>query len=190
MVSFYTRNDYMSCQVLISFKGADIPDIELVVQFGIPQSLSVLNQRFGHAGQSPSIQAKAILLAEKSIFKQKKNRKPGGGDKTAVNQAMMEVSEGEESEEGSEAGDGKNWAKKVDEHLHLFITTPNFMTAVTDNYFDNPPLPDTPSPCHCTHCANCLTLPVSRYPPPTGIISDTANLSLHAQLVTNRLDTI
>ena len=54
MVSF-CRNGYILCQVLISLKGADIPDIELVVQFGIPQSLSVLSQRFGRAGRSPSI---------------------------------------------------------------------------------------------------------------------------------------
>ena len=87
MVSLY-RNDYMSFQGLISLKGADIPDIELVVQFGIPQSLSVLNQRFGRAGRSPSIHAHAILLAEKSVFKRKKKKKPGGRDKT---QTIMEV---------------------------------------------------------------------------------------------------
>jgi superfamily II DNA helicase RecQ len=112
--------------MLISLKGADIPDIELVVQFGIPQSLSVLSQRFGCAGRSPSIHAQAILLAEKSMFKQKKKRKPGGRDKTAVNQAVMEVSEAEESEAGSgeELGDGKDWTKKVDKHLRFVCSFP------------------------------------------------------------------
>ena len=169
--------------MLISLKGADIPDIKLVVQFGIPQSLSVLSQRFGRAGRSPSIHAQAILLAEKSMFKRKKKNKPGGKDngdlKTAVNQAVMEFSE-EESEDGSEVqvGDGKDWVKKVDEHLRLFITTPDCMTAVIDNYFDNPPLPNTPNPHRCTYCANCLTL----YRPP--IISDTAiNISSSQELV-------
>ena len=150
-------------------KGADIPDIELVVQFGIPQSLSVLNQRFGRAGRSPSIHAQAILLAEKSMFKRKKRKKPGGKDKTAVNQ-VTEVSEGDESEEESELGDGKDWAKKVDEKLRLFVTTSDCMTAVTDDHFDNPPLPNTTHPRHCTNCANCLTL----YPNPS--ISDAAML--------------
>lgn len=166
-------------------KGADIPDIELVVQFGIPQSLSVLSQRFGRAGRSPSIHAQAILLAEKSMFKRKKKRKPGGRDKTAVNQVVMDFSKGEESEEGSEVDDGKDWAKKVDGHLRLFVTTSDCMTAVTDDYFDNPPLPNTPNPRRCTYCSNCLTL----YPPP--IISDAANiLSSPQQLVTqaDRLD--
>lgn len=109
--------------VLISLtrKGADIPDIELVVQFGIPQSLTVLNQRFGRAGCSPSIHARAILIVEKSMFKRKKKRKPGGRDKMA-NQTVTEVSDEEESEEESEFGDGKDWVKKVnDEHLHCLL---------------------------------------------------------------------
>ena len=130
MVSFCI-NDYMLCQVLISLKGADIPDIELVVQFGIPQLLSVLNQRFGHAGWSPSIHAQAILLAEKSMFKRKKKRKPGGRDKTAVSQAVIEVSDEDELEEESEVADGKYWVKNVDEKLRLFVTMPDSMTAVS-----------------------------------------------------------
>lgn len=154
-------------------KGADIPDIELVVQFGIPQSLSVLSQRFGRAGRSPFIHARAILLAEKSMFKRKKKKKPGGRDTTAVNQ-VTEVSEGDESGEESELGDGKDWAKKVDEKLRLFVTTSDCMTAVMDDHFDNPPLPNTTKPRRCTHCANCLTL----YPPTS--ISDAPNENMLA----------
>ena len=101
------------------------------------------------------------------MFKRKKKKKPGGKDKTAVNQ-VTEVSEGDESEEESELGDGKDWAKKVDEKLRLFITTSDCMTAVTDDHFDNPPLPNTIHPRRCTNCANCLTL----YPQPS--ISDAA----------------
>ena len=103
------------------------------------------------------------------MFKRKKKKKPGGKDKTAVNQ-VTEVSEGDESEEESELGDGKDWAKKVDEKLRLFVTTSDCMTAVTDDHFDNPPLPNTTHPRHCTNCANCLTL----YPNPS--ISDAAML--------------
>ncbi len=37
-------------------------DIEVVIQFGVPCSLSVFKQRIGRAGRSPDIQARAILL--------------------------------------------------------------------------------------------------------------------------------
>ncbi|KAF6740968.1 P-loop containing nucleoside triphosphate hydrolase protein [Ephemerocybe angulata] len=52
--------------------GADIPDIVQVIQLGVPTSLSVWVQRAGRAGRLPSIQAQAILLVEKSVFKRKK----------------------------------------------------------------------------------------------------------------------
>ncbi|KDQ56802.1 hypothetical protein JAAARDRAFT_59046 [Jaapia argillacea MUCL 33604] len=37
--------------------GADIPDVEQVIQFGVPSSLSVWLQCAGRAGRSPDIQA-------------------------------------------------------------------------------------------------------------------------------------
>ncbi|GLB46004.1 putative P-loop containing nucleoside triphosphate hydrolase protein [Lyophyllum shimeji] len=55
--------------------GADIPDIEQVIQFGVPSSLSVWIQRAGRAGRSPDINARAILLYEESMFKRKRKRK-------------------------------------------------------------------------------------------------------------------
>jgi superfamily II DNA helicase RecQ len=52
----------------------DIPDIEQVVQYMVPESLSVYTQRFGRAGRSgqPAI---AILLAEPSVFQTKNSKK-------------------------------------------------------------------------------------------------------------------
>ncbi|KIM51773.1 hypothetical protein SCLCIDRAFT_18307 [Scleroderma citrinum Foug A] len=52
--------------------GADIPDIELVIQFGVPSSLEVWTQWAGRAGRSPTLQARAVLLAERSMFQQKR----------------------------------------------------------------------------------------------------------------------
>ncbi|KAF8215472.1 P-loop containing nucleoside triphosphate hydrolase protein [Mycena galopus ATCC 62051] len=57
--------------------GADIPDIELVIQFGVPSSLAVWTQRAGRAGRFPGLQARAIMLVEKSMFRQQKPRKGG-----------------------------------------------------------------------------------------------------------------
>jgi hypothetical protein len=127
------------------------------------------------------------------MFKRKKKRKPGGVDKAvAVNQAVMEASEGEESADGSdkEVDDGKEWAKKVDEHLRLFISTPNCMTAVTDNHFNNPPLSNPPTPGRCNHCANCLAVLVSvpqevrmeehSQRPSTPVLDHTPSSSVHS----------
>ncbi|KAJ7196619.1 hypothetical protein GGX14DRAFT_375854, partial [Mycena pura] len=59
-------------------QGADISDIELIIQFGVPSSLSVWIQRAGRGGRDPSLQARAILLYEKSMFMRKKKRKRKG----------------------------------------------------------------------------------------------------------------
>ncbi|KAF8327371.1 P-loop containing nucleoside triphosphate hydrolase protein, partial [Cantharellus anzutake] len=48
--------------------GCDIPDVKIVVQFGAPKTLAIWVQRAGHAGRSPLIQARAILLFEPSAF--------------------------------------------------------------------------------------------------------------------------
>ncbi|KAL0570576.1 hypothetical protein V5O48_011384, partial [Marasmius crinis-equi] len=54
--------------------GADIPDVEVVVQFGVPSSLSVFKQQIGCAGRDPCIQAEAVLLVEVSMFQWKKQQ--------------------------------------------------------------------------------------------------------------------
>ncbi|EEB98849.1 hypothetical protein MPER_01577, partial [Moniliophthora perniciosa FA553] len=44
--------------------GADIPDIQLAVQFGVPSSLSVFKQRIGRAGRDPTLKSRAVFLVE------------------------------------------------------------------------------------------------------------------------------
>src|SRR5712672_3276442 len=60
----------------------DIPDIECIVQFGVPTSLSVLNQHVGHAGHSGQ-HALGILLVEPSVFQTVKKKKKPEEDKKA-----------------------------------------------------------------------------------------------------------
>ncbi|KAF8812628.1 P-loop containing nucleoside triphosphate hydrolase protein [Phlegmacium glaucopus] len=55
--------------------GADIPDIEQVIQFGVPLSLTIWMQRAGRAGRSQEVNACAILLFEKSIFQHQKKKR-------------------------------------------------------------------------------------------------------------------
>ncbi|EGN96570.1 hypothetical protein SERLA73DRAFT_58177, partial [Serpula lacrymans var. lacrymans S7.3] len=48
--------------------GLDIPDIELVIQLGVPSSLTIWLQQASRAACLVSIQGRAILLAEASVF--------------------------------------------------------------------------------------------------------------------------
>ncbi|CAA7271578.1 unnamed protein product [Cyclocybe aegerita] len=119
--------------------GADISDIEQVIQFGVPSSLSVWMQRAGRAGRDPSINACAILLVEKSMFEQQKIRKGrkkkgvgdeaaheveeeiGGGDEVEVEVEVEEIRNEEDAEgagddvAGAVGGDAEG-PPTVDEH--------------------------------------------------------------------------
>ncbi|CAA7266074.1 unnamed protein product [Cyclocybe aegerita] len=74
---------------------------EAAGMFGVPLSLSVWMQHAGHAGQDPSINARAILLVEKSMFEQQKiqkgRKKKGVGDE-AVREVEEEIGGGDEVE--------------------------------------------------------------------------------------------
>ncbi|KAL1701333.1 P-loop containing nucleoside triphosphate hydrolase protein [Schizophyllum commune] len=90
--------------------GADIPDIKVVIQFGVPSSLSVWGQRAGRAGRSPYIHADAHLLYEKSVFerKRKKRRKGAGGEEEVEAESVVEVDDlvEESSDDDEDMGDG------------------------------------------------------------------------------------
>ena len=116
-------------------KGADIPDIILVIQFGVPSSLEVWTQRAGQAGRSPGICARAILLVEESMFRlQKKKRKKlkmeDNGD-SPYSESEPDVVEVE--------GDlSLSWKKVVDVTLRRWIETTGCRWDFSDKYFDNP----------------------------------------------------
>lgn len=59
-------------------QGADIPDIELIVQFGVPSSLAVWTQRAGRAGRSFHLHARAVMIVESTMFQRKKKRRRKG----------------------------------------------------------------------------------------------------------------
>ncbi len=111
-------------------QGADIPDIEQVVQFGVPSSLSVWTQRSGRAGRSAHINARAILLVEKSMFERTKKRK---GKKVPApedpDDPAAAVSEDDPEHE---------WRKKVEDALRKWIETTECRRDVSDKYFNNP----------------------------------------------------
>jgi len=60
--------------ILTCLQGIDIPDIQIVVQYGAPKELSTWWQRAGRAGHDLSIDAIAILLVEPRHFDDEKEK--------------------------------------------------------------------------------------------------------------------
>ncbi|KAH7925762.1 hypothetical protein BV22DRAFT_1128801 [Leucogyrophana mollusca] len=120
-------------------QGLDIPDIDFVVQFGLPSSLTVWLQRAGRAGRAIWICARTILLVEASMFK-----RVGVG-------TAAEASDGESEEEEEEV----TYRKQVEPALREWIETKHCRRDVGDKLFNNPPgrLPPTGN---C--CDNCSRL--------------------------------
>ncbi|KAF8335511.1 hypothetical protein F5887DRAFT_823264, partial [Amanita rubescens] len=138
-------------------QGADIPDIEHVIQFGSPRSLSIWIQQAGRAGRARSMLARATMLVERSVFQRR--RKRGGCKRQPVTVPEdplddgfnVEETDGEqvdkEAHTAAPADDGKEWVKSVDSDLRTFLEN-NGTTCrcyFLDEFFDNPPrLPDKP----------------------------------------------
>ncbi|KAJ6582551.1 P-loop containing nucleoside triphosphate hydrolase protein [Mycena vulgaris] len=175
---------------------ADIPDIELVIQFGVPSSLSVWIQRAGRADRSPELHAHAILLVEKSMFQPRKKRKRGAGKETSAAREPVSSDSDSSSESGAEnppptntaspadrrtettatptaADDGLEWGKRVDPVLCEYISSEVCHRDMTDHYFDNPPRRPATGKC-CKNCTaieerkNCPPPPTPQTPEPQG----------------------
>ncbi|KAK7059556.1 bloom syndrome [Favolaschia claudopus] len=176
--------------------GADIPDIELIVQFGVPKSLAIWTQRAGRAGRS-GIHAEAVMLVEKSMFKRKRPRK-GGTVKESVPAPPPEpeiggASDSDSSEEDtaepastkrSEApkvdlNDGLVWVKNVDPIVREYISTVDCRRDVADSHFDNPPRNSPTGPC-CDNCMADNTSDVDSSRPVTPVQLDSTPSSAHS----------
>ncbi|KAH8093844.1 P-loop containing nucleoside triphosphate hydrolase protein [Cristinia sonorae] len=94
--------------------GCDIPDIEVVVQYMVPGSLSIWMQRAGRAGRLQSIKARAVLLVQPSIFQERGRATRREGDE------IIHV-------------------KEIEEGLRRWIETTECRRNVSDVYFNNPP---------------------------------------------------
>ena len=138
------------CNVFIRvFQGADIPDVEQVIQFGVPTSLSVWIQRAGRAGRSANVHARAIILVERSMFEKQKKRTAKGTSASLdeiddnLNNSDNDETEDEDNVAGVADLPGvglveREWKKKVEDALRLWIETTKCRRDVTDTYFNNP----------------------------------------------------
>jgi hypothetical protein len=63
-----------SLKILTFDQETDIPDIEQVIQFGVPPSLSVWIQHGGHASCHADLDAWVLLFIGKSMFESQKKK--------------------------------------------------------------------------------------------------------------------
>lgn len=95
-------------------QGCDISNVERVVQFLVPGSISIWFQRAGRAGRNPLIAAQAFLLVQPTVFQELKARK--GHDKNE--------------------GDSPKYRKEIEEGLRRWIETEDCRREVANEYFD------------------------------------------------------
>ncbi|KAK6980828.1 hypothetical protein R3P38DRAFT_2579475, partial [Favolaschia claudopus] len=132
------------------------------------------------SGRSAGIQARAILLVEKSMFRRQKKRKPGGGsvstapapDADSSDSDSSSESDGEARLPSNTLDDDKEWAKNVDPVLREYISTKRCRRNMTDCHFNNPPRVTPIGDC----CDNCIAKlqPPPPSPPRTPEPSDSA----------------
>ncbi|KAF8344263.1 uncharacterized protein EI90DRAFT_3165715, partial [Cantharellus anzutake] len=65
--------------------GHDLANVTRLVQFGPPDNLNTLTQRFGRAARSPDISAIVVLLAPKDYFEETRRQREERARKTADN---------------------------------------------------------------------------------------------------------
>ncbi|KAJ7583101.1 P-loop containing nucleoside triphosphate hydrolase protein [Mycena floridula] len=73
--------------------GTDISDIQVVIHFGVPRSLSVFLQHIGWAGRLRTIKAHAILLVKESMFQHQRKRKGKSKKKSKLGEDDSEAEE-------------------------------------------------------------------------------------------------
>ncbi|KAF8881230.1 P-loop containing nucleoside triphosphate hydrolase protein [Infundibulicybe gibba] len=96
--------------------GCDLPHIEQVVQFMVPNTLPIWMQRAGRAGRSAAVAARAILLVQPSVFQEIKSTK-------------------------NEIGDSRAYRKSIEDGLREWITTEECRRDVADQYFGSVGIP-------------------------------------------------
>jgi superfamily II DNA helicase RecQ len=106
-------------------QGTDLKNVTLVVQFMVPDTLSVWVQRAGRAGRSGAPSA-AVLLYEPSVTQRVKGKADESGDEV----------DGDPGEQSGEGGDFRK--RNVEVSLRSYVLTDQCRRVVTDGYFGTP----------------------------------------------------
>ncbi|KAK7679199.1 hypothetical protein QCA50_017777 [Cerrena zonata] len=151
--------------------GADIPDVERVIQFGLCTSLSVWVQRAGRAGRTPTLKAKAYLLAERSVFQQQRKR-------TRAKPTKEASEKDNENELIFQPEEGMEFKKHIEISFRNWLFTKDCRRKALDAYFCNPiglrKQHDSDDCCdNCTNCRNPVSPPSQEEaPPPTFVFEN------------------
>ncbi|KDQ16008.1 hypothetical protein BOTBODRAFT_623276 [Botryobasidium botryosum FD-172 SS1] len=149
--------------------GADIRHVELVVQLGVPSSLSVWIQRAGRAGRNRSILAKAILLVPPSFYKtvsvnvppKKPPKKPvvkvePGTDNPAQGDDLEDAAGSDDERVGQAGANVKKLPGKYEKSIIDYILIKTCRREFLDAYYENP-LGDLPDGLCCDICSGITT---------------------------------
>ena len=106
-------------------QGTDLKNVTLVVQFMVPDTLSIWIQRAGRAGRSGAPSA-AVLLYEPSVIQKIKGKE-------------ADESDGKGDDLGEQLWEGDDFKKKnVESSLRSYVLTNQCRRVVTDEYFGTP----------------------------------------------------
>ncbi|THH29666.1 hypothetical protein EUX98_g4513 [Antrodiella citrinella] len=133
--------------------GADIPDIERIIQFGAPRSLTIWIQRAGRAGRLPHIHAVAYMLVEKSMFIVQQMRKNQDAPKKPAAPRDVEKDPDKDISE-DDLEEGQMYKLKADNELRQWLKVrATCRRKYLDEFFNNPPRKDDMPKQDC--CDNC-----------------------------------
>ncbi|KAF8602551.1 P-loop containing nucleoside triphosphate hydrolase protein [Ceratobasidium sp. AG-I] len=154
--------------------GCNIPDIAVVVQWKVPESIEAFQQRAGRAARNKSLHGLAVLLAEPNAYLI-----------NPTEPAALSPDKNEDKKKRSKRKrQGRNTKKKIQQDpgaqpaepahpqitnnspgggIYAFVQTPLCRRAVLTTIFGNPPPGDLTVPC-CDYCDPSVLARVA--PPP------------------------
>ncbi|KAI9061339.1 P-loop containing nucleoside triphosphate hydrolase protein [Trametes sanguinea] len=145
------------CATEAAGMGMDISDIDIVVQFLMPSSLSVWTQRAGRAGRSGN-HCLAILLVEPAVFEPKPIPKP---QTSATGDFKGKETSGELAKSTRHflmtllhLGEVIEYKKHTEDGMRLWAGVMSCRRTVSDQYFGNPPRHAAAAVFPC--CDNCV----------------------------------
>jgi len=118
---------------LKTFQGMDIPNIERIIQFMVPSSLSVLTQWFGRAGRSGQASL-TILLVEPTAFHIKKKNAQDTQETTVKLESDENMLKEDDPDE-----EPVIYRKKIEDGMRHWLDALSCQRAVSNEYFANPP---------------------------------------------------
>ncbi|PSS06546.1 hypothetical protein PHLCEN_2v3676 [Hermanssonia centrifuga] len=149
MTRFRAGEINILCATEVAGMGLDIPDVDRVIQYMLPKTLSEWVQHYGRAGRGGQ-PAQAILLVEPSAFqtKKKKVEEIMDPDKQQDEENIIStLDNGQENQHGPGLSSSSNrtshnepeYKKNVEDGLRQWYEATTCRRVIQNEYFKNPP---------------------------------------------------